>query len=378
MKTLLFLLAVTLTLTWWAWRLGLRPARYYGYVDAIVPAYNEELCIAHTVEGLMPNPYFGRIIVVNDGSTDGTRAELDRLAALYPRLTVIHQANTGKGGALMAGVAVTRAPMVFLTDADTILPAEGDGIGYLMAEIRRGADAVGGLPSSNLTNAGLLPYIRATCKDPMIIIMRTFQQIVGGAPFIISGACGLFRTKVLREVPFSDRTKVEDLDLSWTLVSKGYKLRLSSRCVVYSQECNKLRAEWLRWRRWIVGYAVCMRLHRHLLLSRFGLCTILPMFLVVVAGVAAFVAKMLPTLSEGDFARVPLHMFPVLWVLASFALAAISALHHRRFWLIPLAPVGIVYLLGVYLIWFLHGLPALVTGREPARDKPTRYANVVA
>lgn len=378
MKTALFIVSVVLTLAWVAWRRRLRPVRAYGYVDAIVPAFNEELCIIDTVKGLMKNPYFNKIIVVNDGSTDRTFALLNLLAIQYPRLVVIHQANTGKGGALMAGVAATTAPMVFLTDADTMLPADGDGIGHLMAEIKAGADAVGGLPSSNLNGAGILPHIRATCKDPMIVIMRTFQQIVGGAPFIISGACGLFRTKVLREVPFSDRTKVEDLDLSWTLVAKGYKLRLSRRCVVYSQECNKLKAEWLRWRRWIVGYAVCMRLHKRLILSRFGLFTILPMFLVVVFGISAFLDKLIPIALNADIARVPHLFFPVLWTLASYVIATVSALHHRRFWLIPLAPVGIVYLLGVYLIWFLHGLPAFFTGREPARDKPTRYINVVA
>lgn len=377
MKTALFILSVVLTLYWLWWRSRLPPVRAYGYVDAIVPAYNEEVCIIDTVKGLMKNPYFNRIIVVNDGSTDRTFALLNMLAIQFPRLTVIHQKNTGKGGALMAGVAATKAPMVFLTDADTMLPADGDGIGYMMAEIKRGADAVGGLPSSNLTGAGLLPHIRATCKDPMIVIMRTFQQIVGGAPFIVSGACGLFRTEVLRAVPFSDRTKVEDLDLSWTLVAKGYKLRLTSRCIVYSQECNKLKAEWLRWRRWIVGYAVCMRLHRKLLLSRFGLFTILPMFLVVVFGIAAFIVKITPILLHADIARIPVALFPVLWTLVSYVIATVSALHHRRFWLIPLAPIGIVYLLGVYLIWFLYGLPAFFTGREPSRDKPTRYANVV-
>lgn len=376
-KTGLFIVSVVLTIAWLAWRRRLRPVRAYGYVDAIVPAFNEELCIIDTVRNLMANPYFDRVIVVNDGSTDRTFALLNLLAIQYPRLVVVHQANTGKGGALMAGVARSKAPMVFLTDADTWLPPQGDGIGYLMAEIKDGADAVGGLPSSNLTGAGILPHIRATCKDPMIVIMRTFQQLVGGAPFIISGACGLFRTKVLRAVPFSDRTKVEDLDLSWTLVDKGYKIRLSSRCVVYSQECNKLKAEWLRWRRWITGYAVCMRLHRGMLLSRFGLVTILPMFLVVVAGIAAFGAKMAPPLAEGRWGSLHLMLFPVLWVLVSYAIAAVSAFHHKRYWLIPLAPMGILYLLGVYLIWFVHGLPAFFTGREPVRDKPTRYLHVV-
>lgn len=377
MKTLIFFFSVVLTLAWLAWRRRLPPTRDYGSVDAIVPAYNEELCIAATVKNLMNNPYFNRIIVVNDGSSDLTEAVLEGMKPQFPRLVVINQKNTGKGGALMAGVAISDAPYVFLTDADTLLPPEGDGLGYLIAEIENGADAAGGLPSSNLKGAGLLPHIRASLKDPMIVLMRTFQQIVGGAPFIISGACGLFRTQVLREVPFSDRTKVEDLDLSWTMISLGYKIRLSSRCIVYSQECNSPKAEWLRWRRWIIGYAVCMRLHKRLLLSRFGIFTILPMLLVVLFGVAIYAANLTPPMFAGHFAAVPILLFPIYWLVIACLISTISAVHHRNFWLVPLAPTGVIYLLAIYTVWFVHGLPALFTGREPMRDKPTRYAHVV-
>lgn len=81
----------------------------------------------------------------------------------------------------------------------------------MLAEIERGADAVGGIPSTALKGAGLLPHIRATVKLPMIVMKRTLQQLLGGAPFIISGACGMFRTDVLRKFGFSDRTKVETL-----------------------------------------------------------------------------------------------------------------------------------------------------------------------
>ncbi len=96
----------------------------------------------------------------------------------------------------------------------------------MLAEIERGADAVGGIPSTALKGAGLLPHIRATVKLPMIVMKRTLQQLLGGAPFIISGACGMFRTDVLRKFGFSDRTKVEELDL--TLDISGKRLPYSA------------------------------------------------------------------------------------------------------------------------------------------------------
>jgi cellulose synthase/poly-beta-1,6-N-acetylglucosamine synthase-like glycosyltransferase len=377
MKTLAFIIMAVVAAFWLAQRRRLPPSRAYGTVDAIVPAHNEQACIIDAVEGLLKNRYIHRVIVVNDGSTDRTAAILDLLAVKYPQLLIVHQPNTGKGGALMAGVARSQAPYVLLTDADTIVPADGDGIGYLVAEIERGADAVGGIPASNLMGAGLLPHIRATVKLPMIALKRTFQQLVGGAPFLISGACGLFRTEVLRQVPFSDRTKVEDLDMTWSLVEQGYKVKQSSRCVVYSQECNSLRSEWLRWRRWIIGYAVCMRLHHKLLWSRYGLFSILPMFLVVLIGLSAYATALLSSLMNHQVQSLHFALFPVLWLLISFVIGAVSAIHHRKPMLIALAPTAVFYVILAYAIWLVHGLRSLVTGWEPQRDKPLRYAHVV-
>ena len=42
-----------------------------------------------------------------------------------------------------------------------------------------------------------------------------------------------------------------------------------------------------------------------------------------------------------------------------------------------LAPAALFYVFLAYSIWVVHGLRGLVTGREPQRDKPVRYAHVV-
>ena len=353
------------------------PLRAHGYIDAIVPAYNEELCIEQTVKSLTVNPYFHRVIVVNDGSTDQTAAVLDRMTAFEPKLRIIHQQNTGKGGALMAGIRTSRAALVFLTDGDTLVPND-DGLGYMLGEMKRGADAVGGVALSNLIGAGALPHIRASTKLACILLVRTFQQIVGGHPFLVSGACGLFKRKMLLAVPFSDRTKVEDLDLTWSLISKGYKIRQASRAFVYSQECNSIKSEWLRWRRWIAGYGVCMRLHRNLLLTRFGIGTILPVFL------TSFLASGLVLTSFASLlinAAEPSHhvsIFNLLWLGLLIGIGAASAVHHRKPWLVAITPLSVVYVAMSSAIWLLHGLRGLFLGTEPQRDKPARYANVVA
>lgn len=77
----------------------------------------------------------------------------------------------------MNGLNYATCDRVFLSDADTYVPPDQDGMGYMLAEIKRGADAVGGIPSTALKGAGLLPHIRATVKLPMIVMKRTLQQL---------------------------------------------------------------------------------------------------------------------------------------------------------------------------------------------------------
>jgi hypothetical protein len=121
-----------------------------------------------------------------------------------------------------------------------------------------------------------------------------------------------------------------------------------------------------------------MRLHSRLLFTRFGLFSILPMFVVVVLGVVGYATALMGVLSAGQAHAIPAMFFPLLWLAIVGIVGLVSAIHHRRWLLIPLAPAAVVYLVLSYAIWIVHGLKGLVTGREPQRDKPVRYAHVVA
>jgi glycosyltransferase involved in cell wall biosynthesis len=99
-------------------------------ISAVMPAYNEQANLEESVgrmaKALATNTRGFEIIVVDDGSQDGTVALLDRLKGAHPNLRVIrHPINRGYGAALRSGFDAARYPWIFLMDADNQFdPAE--------------------------------------------------------------------------------------------------------------------------------------------------------------------------------------------------------------------------------------------------------------
>jgi glycosyltransferase involved in cell wall biosynthesis len=92
-------------------------------LSVFLPAHNEEGNIERVVEGFcteLPNVAENyEIIVVDDGSRDGTGAICDRMAARDPRIKAVHHpVNRGYGEAVISGINAAREPFVLLCDGD--------------------------------------------------------------------------------------------------------------------------------------------------------------------------------------------------------------------------------------------------------------------
>jgi glycosyltransferase involved in cell wall biosynthesis len=120
-------------------------------VSFLIPAYNEAGTIESVIERVQALPFEKQLIVIDDGSVDGTPAILQRLAAAQPNLLVVSQPNRGKGAALRAGIQHIDGDIVVIQDADleydpADVPALIEPILQGVADVVYGSRLMGGRP----------------------------------------------------------------------------------------------------------------------------------------------------------------------------------------------------------------------------------------
>ena len=192
-------------------------------VSIVVPAFNEAVDIERTVRSLAESDYPElEILVVDDGSTDGTAELVDGLG--LPQVTVLRQPNSGKPAALNTGIEEAAHEIIVMVDADTVF--EPTTIGHLVQAFRR--PEVGAVSGNTKVGnrRGLLgrwqhiEYVMGFNLD------RRLYDVLQCMP-TVPGAIGAFRREALADVGgVSCETLAEDTDLTLALGRVGLARRL--------------------------------------------------------------------------------------------------------------------------------------------------------
>lgn len=87
-------------------------------VTVVIPTYNEVNTIREILHRVEQQGIAEEILVVDDGSSDGTREILESLNGSGPIRTIFHERNLGKGAAVRTGIQAARGDVIVIQDAD--------------------------------------------------------------------------------------------------------------------------------------------------------------------------------------------------------------------------------------------------------------------
>ncbi|GAA2348137.1 bifunctional polysaccharide deacetylase/glycosyltransferase family 2 protein [Dactylosporangium salmoneum] len=235
-------------------------------VSVIVPAYNEKEGIEAAVRSLAGGDHPGgiEVVVVDDGSTDGT-AELVEAMGL-PNVRVVRIPNGGKPNALNVGVALAKHDLIVMVDGDTVF--EPDSVRHLVQPF---ADPTVGAVAGNV-KVGNRGSIVARWQHIEYVIGfnldRRLYDLLQVMP-TIPGAIGAFRRQALRDIGgISHDTLAEDTDATMALCRTGWRVVYEERARAWTEAPSTLRQLWLQRYRWSYGTMQAMWKHRRSLVDR--------------------------------------------------------------------------------------------------------------
>ncbi|MEU9174426.1 bifunctional polysaccharide deacetylase/glycosyltransferase family 2 protein [Streptomyces sp. NPDC048420] len=231
-------------------------------VSVIVPAYNEKECIANTLESLAKSTHPIEVIVVDDGSSDGT-SEIAREAARSLGMTnvrVIRQENAGKPAALNNGVRSASHDIVVMMDGDTVF--EPDTVRQLVqpfADPEVGAVAGNAKVGNRDTVIGAWQHIEYVMG---FNLDRRMYDLLRCMP-TIPGAIGAFRREAVLQVGgMSEDTLAEDTDITIAMHRQGWRVVYQEHARAWTEAPGSLKQLWSQRYRWSYGTMQALWKHR--------------------------------------------------------------------------------------------------------------------
>lgn len=355
-------------------------------VTVAVSAFNEASVISKTLDELRKSDYPPsrmRVIAVDDGSKDQTRAILTAYAKKWPRLTVLHQQNQGKSAALNYAISETSDEIIVTIDADTLVhPDALRNFTRHFVRNRRVSAVAGHVKVGNrrniLTAWQSLEYISGIC------VTRMAEGAIN-AISIVPGACAAWRRVVLDDIGgFSDTTMAEDADMTLEMQRRGYKIVQENDAVADTEAPETMRTLAKQRLRWTFGNIQALRKHHSMLFRpRYGMLGMVTMpyallsLVVPLLFMPATVVVAALSIAGGNWKSVVWFAVFVASVHMIISIVAVIMVREKAWHLLVVPVYRLIYEpLRAYL---LHAsVLRIIKGRMVGWDKLDRTNSVVA
>jgi hyaluronan synthase len=256
------------------------PPDYEPLVSFVIPCMNEEKAIMHTISQCFAAHYPNHkleVIVVNDGSTDGTHAVLEEARQRFPELTVVHwEQNRGKRHGMAEGFRLARGEIIIQLDSDSYI--EPNTVRHLIEPFAK-PDVGAVCAHADPTNASqnVLTKMQAAYYFLSFRILKAAESSFMTV-FCCSGCSSAYRRSVV--MPVLDEwveerflgkpvTWGDDRALTNRVLKAGYKTIYTDRAQAYTicpDNLRQLIKQQVRWKKgWFVNsiYALPFVIRRY-------------------------------------------------------------------------------------------------------------------
>ncbi|WP_409305900.1 glycosyltransferase [Peribacillus sp. SCS-155] len=240
---------------------------YTPIVSVVIAAYNEEKVICKTVDSILSSDYSNfEILIVDDGSKDGTAEAVQETYANHPLVRLIKKPNGGKSSAVNLGFKEAKGEIIVALDADTLI-AE-NAISLLVSHFKNEEVAAvsGNVKVGNkgnlLTNWQHIEYVTGFNLE-----RRAFAAL--NCITVVPGAIGAWRkTAVVEAGYYKEDTLAEDTDITLTLLRNGKKIEFEEKAYAFTEVPEDIKSLAKQRYRWVYGTLQCLWKHREALFNR--------------------------------------------------------------------------------------------------------------
>lgn len=253
-----------------------RPVGNYPPLSILVAAYQEEAAIIFTLASIAKEQYPGKVevLVLNDGSTDGTAAAAARakdklhLPANIDIRIFNFEVNRGKAEVLNEGLRLASHHLIVTVDADTRLRANSlTRIVERLLSDPPGTQAVAGAILVANSRDTLMAGIQEWDYFHGIAAVKRMQSMYHGT-LVAQGAFSIYRREALLKVGGWPSCVGEDIVMTWALLNEGWRVGYAEDAVAFTNAPPTYRQFAHQRRRWARGLIEAFNHHEGLLFKR--------------------------------------------------------------------------------------------------------------
>ena len=230
-------------------------------VSVIIPARDEE----HTIEGTIRASAAldwpaVEIIVINDGSSDGTGRVLDTLQRQIPFTVITHEKSQGKSRSLNEALSLASSEVVLIMDADSE-PAS-NVLNRMVPYFVMDKEVIAVTGNPRVVNASTLWAKMQAIEFTSTISALRRGQSAWGRVNTMSGVLSVLRRREILDLGgFSPEQPTEDIELTWRLHRAGYRCIYEPAALSAMRVPESMRQWWRQRYRWSSGLVRVLQAH---------------------------------------------------------------------------------------------------------------------